>query len=382
VGLICLLAISGAALSLVFTWRQEARPGMRRYLSGMERLAARQPKAAEAEWLQGIQEDPKERRCWEQLGDYYTTLRQFDRAADCYATAVRLAPRDASLHARLATAERRRGRREPARLAAARAARLAPNDAEVVGAYGILLAESRDRPAALLMLRRAHALRPADSRYLLALANTEMDSLEFAAAERRLGPYLKAHPKDADARYMMAVIQNQKPRTPENLAVALEHARLALAGMPGDPRACALVGQLYLDAGRTGDALRVYEAGRRLAPDGVGILRGLAVCYGRLGQAKEQAAVARRLEQVLARRDRIAHLTSRMGYNHQDTVSGLELARLVERDGRLTQARAYYEQLVRQAPGDARVRSALAGFYQRMGWRQKAERAREPSFVP
>jgi Flp pilus assembly protein TadD len=71
-----------------------------------------------------------------------------------------------------------------------------------------------------------------------------------------------------------------------------------------------------------------------------------------------------------------------MGYNHRDTASGLELARLVERDGRLTQARAYYEQLVRQAPGDARLRSALAGFYQRMGWRQKAERAREPSFVP
>jgi Flp pilus assembly protein TadD len=105
-------------------------------------------------------------------------------------------------------------------------------------------------------------------------------------------------------------------------------------------------------------------------------------CYRRLGRSAEMAATSAELERVLARHDRIAHLTHVMGFDHHDTADGLELARLVEEDGRFSQARAYYEQLVRQAPQDARTRRALSGFYRRMGRPEKARLALEPQFVP
>jgi Flp pilus assembly protein TadD len=181
---------------------------------------------------------------------------------------------------------------------------------------------------------------------------------------------------------MMAVVYNQKPRTAANLRMALDYAERALVGMQADARAWALLAQLYLDADRPRDALRVCTQGRHVAPNEEGILRGLAEAYRRLGRTADAASVTREFQNVLARHDRITHLTHVMGFNHRDTAAGLELARLVEADGQLTQARAYYEQLVRQAPKDPRTRPALAGFYTRMGRPEKARQALRPSFVP
>lgn len=377
-----LLAGAVAALSLIGFWREQSRPGTRHYLRGMEYLTAHYPLQAEREWLAGIREDPGEYHCYEQLGDYYSEVLQPQKAVDYYAGAVKRAPGNGSLFLRLAAAERKVGRRDEAVAAARRAAALLPDDADATGLYGLLLAESRNRPAALAALRRAHALKPDDRRYCIAMINGELDTLDFAAAERDLQPWLRAHPQDAEASYMMAVIYNQKPRTPGNLQTAIGHARRALAGMPRDTRVHTLLGQLYLDADQPREALRVYGAGRRAAPNDEGILRGLMDCYRRLGKSAEVGETSAALQRVLARHDRIAHLTHVMGFNHHDTTAGLELARLVEEDGRLSQAKAYYEQLVRQAPQDMRARRALSGFYRRMGRPDKARLALERQFIP
>jgi cytochrome c-type biogenesis protein CcmH/NrfG len=140
--------------------------------------------------------------------------------------------------------------------------------------------------------------------------------------------------------------------------------------MPADARAYTLLGRLYLDSDRVQDALRVYTAGRRVAPNSEGMLRGLLDCYTRLGKTNEAASVSTTFQQVLARHDRISHLTHVMGFNHYNTTAGLELARLVEEDGRYEQARAYYEQLARQAPKDPRTRQPLLDFYARMSRRR------------
>lgn len=378
----CCLAGAFAALSLCGYVRDASRPGMRHYLRGMELLSARYPAAAEREWLRGLQEDPFEYHCYEQLADYYAALRRFPEAAECYSLACRLAPRNGSLFLRWAGAERQAGRADRARAAAQRAAELLPEDADAAGAYGLLLAESRNRPAALEMLRRAHRLRPADRRLFLAMVNTELDALELAGLECDLEPYLRAHPRDADACYLMAVVYHQKPRTPANLRTAIGFAERALDGMGTDPRPHVLLGQLYLGADRPRDALRVFKAGRRVAPYAEGLLQGLSDAYTRLGRPADAASVLRQFQIVLARHDRIAHLTHVMGFNHRDTTAGLELARLVEEDGRSTQARAYYEQLVRQAPRDPRTRRALAGFYRRSGRREQARLVLQTSFIP
>jgi Flp pilus assembly protein TadD len=372
----------GAALSLLGTWRQTSRPGMRHYLRGMEFMTARYPVEAEQEWLRGVRADPSEYHCYEQLGEYYAAVMRPETAVEYYSRACRLAPRDGALFTRLAALERRIGRTDQARNAARRAYELLPNDADAAGAYGILLAESRNRPAALAVLRRAHALRPGDRPLFLAMVRTELDSLDFAGVERDLTPYLRSHPADTDACFTMALVYNQKPRTPENLRIAIDYARRALPGMPRDPRIYTLLGQLYLDSNQTAEALRIYATGHQAVPNAEGMLRGQADCYTRLGRMDKVASVTPELRTLLARHDRISYLTHRMGFNHHDTTAGLELARLVEKDGQFPKARAYYEQLVRQAPDDPRTRSALAGFYRRMGWPDRARVALQPQFIP
>lgn len=111
-------------------------------------------------------------------------------------------------------------------------------------------------------------------------------------------------------------------------------------------------------------------------------LQGLSDAYSRLGRPADAASVLCEFRNVLARHDRIAHLTHVMRFNHRDTTAGLELARLVEEDGRSTQARAYYEQLVRQSPRDPRTRRALAGFYTRSGRREQARLVLQTSYIP
>ena len=86
-----LLAGAVAALYLLWFWREQSRPGMRHYLKGMEYLTARYPLQAEREWLLGVQQDPAEYHCYEQLGDYYTEVRQPQKAAECYAAAAKRA---------------------------------------------------------------------------------------------------------------------------------------------------------------------------------------------------------------------------------------------------------------------------------------------------
>src|SRR5438132_708045 len=155
-----ILGGAAAAFYLFWFWREQSRPGMRYYLRGMDYLVARDPLRAEREWLSGVKEDPTEYHCYAQLGDYYSEVRHLPAAAECYAIACRLAPPNGSLFLRLAEVEKALGRADPARAAAQRASHLMPNDADAMGLYGMLLAESRNRPAALAVLRRAHAAAP------------------------------------------------------------------------------------------------------------------------------------------------------------------------------------------------------------------------------
>lgn len=378
----CLLAIALAAASLIQFWREQSRPGMRHYLQGREYLAAGVPLQAEREWRLGTTEDPADYRCYKELGDYYAQLRQFPEARACYVSAARLAPRRWIVWLRLAAAERELGHGDAARAAALRAYRLRPDHADAVGLYGLLLADARNRPAAVAMLRRAHQLRPNDRQYFTPLVQTELDSMDFAAVERDLSPYLRAHPGDPDACFMMAVVYNQKPRTAPNLQSAIDLARRALAGKPRDARVYALLGQLYLDAGRTRDAVQVCTAGQRVAPHAEGILHCLIDADTRLGRTADAAAVSRTLRQVLARHDRVSYLTYAMSLDPHNIAAGLELAHLAEADGRYAPAQRFYEQLVRQAPDDPRLRRALSAFYRRMGRPDQARRALKREFTP
>lgn len=362
--------------------RDTFRPGRRHYNRGLDYMAAHDPKAALAEWITGVREDPTFPLCWEMVGDFYAQAHRFEDASAAYHHATEHAPRNGPIFLKLAATLQTLGDQERALPVAQKAVRLMPNDPEALGRCGLLLKARKDRGGALTMLRRAHQLQPENRFYTLALADILLDTLQMGQAEEVLHGYLAHHPDDPEACFRMSVVFNQKPRTPENIRTATGYAQKALAGLPGDPRPYTVLGQLYLDADQTDKALPLYLRGHQVAPTSESVLRGLADCYSRLGRTREMGLVAAEFQRVLRRHDRIDHLTHVMGFNSKDTSAGLELAKLTEEEGLIPRAREYYEQLVRQAPHDPRTRRALSGFYQRLGNAELARRALEPQFVP
>lgn len=361
----CLLAGLIAAGFGVWNWRQYNRPGMTHYLKGMDDVAAGQIPQAEQEWRRGIREDPGDPHCYAHLADLLQREHRDAEAAMLYATACRLSPRDGELFLHLAQTEQARSNFLVAKNAAKRAAELRPGDGEAVGLYGILAAQAEQAPEALPALRRAHALRPDDADLLIYLVRQDIGVQDWNGAERDLTPFLQSHPENAEACYLMASIQAQKPPTPANQQQALLYARRAWAAAPDNAYACILLGQLELKSGRVDEALLLFQRAHALTPSSQPALHGLMDCYTQRGEARQAALAAARLQAVTMRHDRIAHLEDALHLNPASVPANLEMARLQEDDGNFRLAHAYYAQAAHHSPPDPRAQTALAGFLHR-----------------
>ncbi|HET6382125.1 MAG TPA: tetratricopeptide repeat protein [Armatimonadota bacterium] len=363
VAVVCAIALLAALAFLGWFWGAWRRPGMRHYLQGMTLLSHGNSRAAEQEWIDGVEQDPNDYHCYAELGDYYAQLRLYDNAAACYHAACDHRPRDGNLRLRWAEAEQKSGHLDLAATAASQAYRLLPNDAKAAGLYGLIETEAKRPNLAVPALRRAYQLRPTDLLLFHKLISDEMDVLDFRAAEADLAPYLRMHPVDAQACLWMAQIDSHKPLTRANLSEGIKFARRALTGLPTSIPACTTLGELYLNANQPADALAAYQAGQKIDPNSEAILRGLSNCYVRMGKTADLARVSAHFQRVLTRHDRITTLQRMLDADPHDIPHALELARLVNEDGRYALARDYYARLAHAAPNDPRVRRALTTFY-------------------
>ena len=363
-------------------WRQATRPGIVHANQGAADAAAGNQIQAEQEWLAGVKEDPASPQCYTRLGDLYMQQKRIQEADAQYTAASKLTPNDGTLFFKLHFAALAVGDVPAARAAAKRAAELLPNDADAVGQYGLLESHSNNPAAALAALRRAHALRPDDPDFFHELVLREMTTGDFPAAEQLLTSWLPAHPQDAWACHLMAVVYEKKPPTPPTLQTALGYEKRAQAGLPDDLRIYITLGTLSLAANRPADALRAYQAGLRLEPTSGLMLHGLMTCYTRMGQPQQAAAAAARLQTTTMLINRIAHLQDTLRLNPSDVAAGLELAHLEDVDNNPSGAQNYYQQLMHTTPHDQRIRAALAAFYLRHGKPEMAKQAMRLDFVP
>ncbi len=143
-----------------------------------------------------------------------------------------------------------------------------------------------------------------------------------------------------------------------------------------------LLGQLSLSLHQPVQALPIFTSVARTDPSSEEALHGLLTCATQTHDTKQAAAVGAHLAQVLARHDRMAHLTDQIRLNQKDIAAALEMARLEEQDGDPRMAEAFYDQAIRLAPDDARPRPALAAFLRRAGRPDEARQALNPQFVP
>ena len=378
----CLIAGLAAAGYNLWDWHQSSRPGMAHYLKGMDYASEHQIEQAKKEWLQGIQEDPKFPQCWVQLGDFYAQAHQYPQATRCYQEASKLLPGDGDVFLHLAQMEQALGDTQGAAAAAGRATVLYPNDGQAQALLGNLEGALNNRPLGLAAMRRAHQLLPDAPDIVHELTRQEINAHDSVGAERDLAAYAQAHPQDAEADYLMALIATEKPPTPENLRAGLDYAQRAYAVQPQDLRIIGILGQLYLNAGQPAQALPIYLAGNRIDPSSEDMMRGLVTSYTRLGRMKEADSQAAELRQASLRHEEITRLIFVVKANPQDIPSGLRLAQLQEADGELHPAQFEYERLVRHCPHDPRTHPALASFLRRVGRPDLAAQAERPDFVP
>jgi tetratricopeptide (TPR) repeat protein len=370
------VAFAAAGAVGIWFWQQYSHPGLIHYRRGMEYAEAHEFAAAEREWQQGVEEDPKFPGCYVKLGDLYAQGRNPAAAALKYAAAAPLSPRDGQLFLHLARVQRELNDTAAAADAARHAAALLPSDADAATLCGELTLKIGDLPTALAAYRRAQRLRPTDAGILHQVARLELDMQDIAGAERDLAPWLRAHPDDLEACYLMGAVYNRKPRTPENVQTALDYARRAVAGAQHAREADLLLGQISLDADRPEEALTAFQAAAAGGgPNNEAVLAGLVSCYRRLARPREADQAATQLRQVVARHERINSLQRALNLNPADVAAGLELPRLEEADGDRATAQADYLRVLRQVPNDPRTHKAIAEFYRRIGRPDLAESA-------
>jgi len=367
---LCLVAALAGLCFAAWSWRQVTRPGLVHFERGLDYAAAKRMPQAEQEWLTGVREDSEFADNHTQLGDLYSALGRFGEAAAQYQAATRLTPKDGALFLRLARADEAAGDTKAALAAADHAAALRPDDAETLDDYGILAAKLNRPKTARAPLARAYALAPDNADILIYLVRVEFQLQDLAGAERDLTPFVKRHPDNAEACYLMASLLNQKPLTPDTLHTALDYARRAHAGAPGNAEASTLLGQLFLDAGNPTAALTVFRQAQAAEPHSPTVLHGLLNCYIRLHQTALAGRASADLSAEAARRARIARIADRLTTDPADTTAALAMARFREENNELPLALGYYQQAVHHAPQDSRARTALADFLRRTG-RQK-----------
>lgn len=382
-----LLGFSAAALLLScgylgWSWKIWLNPGMRSYEQGMEYASAKHYNLAERAWQTGAANDPANWQCREKLGDLYTELRRFPEAAAQYTAAAKISPNNGDLFLGLERAQAASGNYNEAYDAAKQASALLPSSADAVGEFGLLAVRTHHDTEAIRALRQALALKPTSTDYLLALVAVETDNQNAAQAERDLAPFIATHSDNARANYYMALILNQKPRTPENIRLGLHYATLALPGMTHSPQIYHLLGLYLLAAGRTKDAYQTFLIGYQIAPHSPEMLHGLLECDARLGDEKESSLIATRLDQEETRNNEIEHLKHVLGFNHKDIGATLRLAQLEEAGGRQQDAVSLLAQALQQTPGDKQLHSALSALLIRIGRPDLAKLSLKPNVIP
>lgn len=179
---------------------------------------------------------------------------QLNQAIAALSRAASLEPRLAQAHSLLAVAYDRKGLRDRARDSYNRAIDINNNDAQALNNFGYSLYLAGNYRAAVERLKRAARLAPQDQRILNNLA----------LAQCRLGKYDDAYKNFARA--------NGEFEGRMNVAALLERM------------------------GRDEDALKHYEAARRVEPSSVALLRRLADLYQRTGRQPDADATRRALD--------------------------------------------------------------------------------------
>ena len=174
-------------------------------------------------------------------------------------------------------------------LSAALAAAGRPEQAFLLGSQYLWL---RDVAAAERLFAKVIAARPIPQTHVL-VGRSYRDASEYARARKELETALSLDPSVRRAHYYLGMIALNEDLSAERLPRAETEFREELKLAPEDPLTNDQLGQMLLDAGRTGDALPALEAAAR-ADARPAYLSHLGRCQLALERPADAAATLRR----------------------------------------------------------------------------------------
>ncbi|MDP3584668.1 MAG: tetratricopeptide repeat protein [Thiobacillus sp.] len=175
--------------------------------AGLRAETAGQWADAVAVYAQALQANPAQAHLWERIADIRASqLKDPTGAATALAEAVKYAPDDARLHAKLSQAHAVAQQPAPALAVINRAVALEPGNAAYLRARAEIAAWQGDHAAAQDSYQRLLALAPDDAPAQLGTARVHHWRGELCESERAYQAYLTQHPDDAAARMETIVV--------------------------------------------------------------------------------------------------------------------------------------------------------------------------------
>src|SRR5882762_1198932 len=283
----------------------------------------------------------------------------YQRATIQFMNAVKVMPRDAEAHYRLALAYLASRNYLAAGASLRRAVELNPKhrDAQLKLAevYAAAPANAKGRPYLELSQKTAQDLLTSgesSAELLDILATTELKLGDLEAAQKTLQEAVTKFPKDLTSAVQLARIKLAQ----KDSAGAEELLKRAAAQQPPSANAFLALGQFYLVSNRVGDAEAQFRHAAEIDPKSSVALLSFAVLQARTGKLDQAGQT-------------YAHLSALPDERYRGYHAGFLAAR-----GQHSQAIAEAEKLNRQYPDDRVVRSLLVREYLNTQKRGDAEK--------
>jgi len=237
---------------------------------------------------------------------------------------------------------------------------LRPASAAAWGHKGEILERLRQKNDAVLALREAARLDPADRRVRLSLARMLLETRQAPdEAAGHLEWLLEADPDHAAAAVHLAACREAQGR-PAAAAALLDGV---IARHPAEAKAHSQRGRLELARGQPAEAVRHLRTATALDPSDVETLYSLFLALQQTGPPAAAAAAEVRWKRADADLKRVAELSKVVAATPQDPDPRRELGELFLRNGRAADGLRWLQSALRERPDHAATHAALAAHY-------------------
>lgn len=202
-----------------------------------------------------------------------------------------------------------------------------------------------DMASALAAFQRARQLAPERSDYFPTYANALRAAGQTSEAETLLNARRHIAPDDAEAHFLLALLQLDFRPTPERRASAEKELRDVLRLEPQSAPAQGRLGQLLVESGRGAEAIPMLEAALRVNNRSVPQLRALATAFQQTGQPDRAREVTESLQTLARYLAQVQTLEDQRLTHPADVEVHRKLALLYEQGGELEKAR-FHRQVI------------------------------------